>query len=70
VVAGAVAGAAVLPLLLALTFVRWPEAPILGDGDAIALMALSAYGVAALVGALIGHALATRSRVASVPSRD
>ena len=53
VIAGACAGAAIVPVLLVLKAVRWPDAPILGDdGGIITLLLVAVYFAAAALGAV------------------
>lgn len=62
VIAGAAAGAAVLPILLVIKAIRWPDAPILSDGGVIALLLFAAYTVPAIVGAVGAHIVAAGLR--------
>jgi len=56
VVLGALGGASVVPIVLAIKLVRWPSAPVLGDGDVVVVL-LVAYFVAAIIGAVAGRRL-------------
>ena len=60
VVLGVIGGACVVPIVLAIKVVRWPTAPVLGEGgDAAALVVFTTYFAAAIVGAVVGQRLST-----------
>lgn len=58
IVLGIIGGASVIPIVLAIKVVRWPTAPVLGDGGEAALVLFTAYFVAAVIGAVAGRRLA------------
>lgn len=51
VVLGSLAGTSVIPLTLALKYMRWPDEPLLGDAAGLVFVLA---GAAAMVGALVG----------------
>ncbi len=55
VVLGTIGGTSVIPIVLAIKVLRWPSAPVVGDG---ALLLFTAYFVAAIAGAMAGQRLA------------
>jgi hypothetical protein len=57
IVLGIIGGASVIPIVLAIKLLRWPTAPVLGDGGEAALVLFTAYFVAAVIGAVAGRRL-------------
>lgn len=58
IVLGTIGGASVIPMVLAIKLLRWPTAPVLGNGGEAALVLFTAYFVAAVLGAVAGRRLA------------
>lgn len=59
VVLGIIGGASVIPLVLVIKLLRWPNAPVLGDGVPVLF---TGYLLAAIAGAVAGRRLALRTK--------